>query len=326
MRLADLSGKRFGMLTVSDDYKVFNKTTKWLCVCDCGNKKYIAATSLKRGLTRSCGCLSKAKAHERRKNVIGMRVGRLVVKKELNDDTVECLCDCGKTITTKRSNIIDKCVQSCGCLKIDSNRKNHNYQDLTGKTYGDLTVIKRIENPTGDAPRWQCICSCGNITYRNTSAILKGSSCGCKRIYHKTITHGLSKMRLYHTYSHMIDRCHNPKAKSYKNYGGRGIVVCDEWKKDFTKFYEWSMANGYSETLTIDRIDNEKGYSPENCRWVNSVIQSNNRRNNRYVTYNGITKTVSDWSRESGIKAGTIISRLNKGWSIEDALFKEKIR
>ena len=111
-------------------------------------------------------------------------------------------------------------------------------------------------------------------------------------------SHGMSKTPLYSKWIDMRKRCYNPKTKSYKDYGKRGITVCDEWRNNFEAFMEWSIANGYQEGLTIDRIDNSKGYSPDNCRFVNIHIQQNNKTNNVYVTHNGITKTIADWSKE----------------------------
>jgi Fic family protein len=118
----------------------------------------------------------------------------------------------------------------------------------------------------------------------------------------------------------MKERCCNPKSKSYKNYGLRGIDICEEWKQDFMSFYNWAIANGYSEELTIDRIDNNKGYAPDNCRWVNKYIQNNNTRRNRKIHCFGETHTVSEWAMITGINRNTINSRLNKGLSPEKIL------
>lgn len=102
-------------------------------------------------------------------------------------------------------------------------------------------------------------------------------------------------------------------------YGGRGIVVCDDWKNNFKAFYDWAMANGYNDGLSIDRIDNDKGYSSDNCRWVTMEIQSNNRRSNITVEYNGECRTLAEWSKTLGIKYATLRKRLEDGWSVEDA-------
>ncbi len=126
--------------------------------------------------------------------------------------------------------------------------------------------------------------------------------------------------RLYAIWSHMIDRCHNPKNPSYRNYGKRGITVCDEWKNDVNSFMEWANKNGYSDNLSIDRIDNNKGYSPDNCRWADRETQGNNKRNNIILEYHGERKTITQWSKIIGISRGTLAGRYYSGWSVEKIL------
>lgn len=119
----------------------------------------------------------------------------------------------------------------------------------------------------------------------------------------------------------MKDRCYNPKLKDYKNYGGRGIKVCEEWHK-FENFYEWSMKNGYRDGLEIDRIDVNGDYTPNNCRFVPRLINANNKRNNRFITHNGETLTLSQWANKLGINRKTITSRITYGWSESELLKK----
>ena len=127
--------------------------------------------------------------------------------------------------------------------------------------------------------------------------------------------------RLYRTYNHMKDRCYRQNDKRYCDYGGRGIVLCEEWKNDYLEFKNWALTNGYRDDLTIDRIDNDGNYCPQNCRWVDTFVQQNNKRNNRLLTFNGETKTLSQWSRECGLKITTIYMRVYQyGWTIEEAL------
>lgn len=121
----------------------------------------------------------------------------------------------------------------------------------------------------------------------------------------------------------MRDRCNIPSNHAYKNYGGRGIKVCDAWDNSFSTFENWAHSTGYSDELTIDRIDVDGDYSPENCRWATRKEQSNNKRNNCILTINGETKTLSEWSELSGISVSTIWARINVyGWDIKDAVFK----
>ena len=118
-------------------------------------------------------------------------------------------------------------------------------------------------------------------------------------------------------------RCYVKSNRSYSNWGGRGIAICDEWRgrEGFINFYKWAMQNGYSDTLSIDRIDNNGNYEPANCRWVDNIVQANNKRNNVYLTYNGQSKTCAQWARELGLSVGTVNNRLHKGWSVEECLF-----
>lgn len=140
--------------------------------------------------------------------------------------------------------------------------------------------------------------------------------------------------RLQNIYTNLKQRCYNPKSTFYKNYGGRGITVCDEWlnserydgrsTKGWIAFKTWALSNGYSDTLTIDRIDNNKGYSPENCHWVSMRTQQNNRRSNCLITYDGKTQSLADWCRELNLNYGTTKCRLRRNWSVYKA-FERKI-
>lgn len=132
--------------------------------------------------------------------------------------------------------------------------------------------------------------------------------------------HGLAHTRIDNIYKGMISRCYHPRNIRFDRYGGRGITVCDEWKNDKTKFFEWAFANGYTDDLTIDRIDGDKGYSPDNCKWKTQKAQQNNRCNNRQIELNGETHTMAEWSDITGIKAPTIWARLKRGLSAEEAL------
>lgn len=126
--------------------------------------------------------------------------------------------------------------------------------------------------------------------------------------------------RIYSIWHNMKTRCYNTNAPNFKYYGGRGITMCYEWHYDFREFYKWALMNGYSENLTIDRIDNEKGYYPENCRWATVIEQNNNTRANNYITHNGETKTASEWARQYGIHRSVFNSRIRRGWTFEEAV------
>ena len=131
---------------------------------------------------------------------------------------------------------------------------------------------------------------------------------------------GRKNTRLYRIYRNMLSRCYNKKASHYLRYGGRGIKVCDEWKNNFKNFYDWSIKNGYSDTLTIDRIDNNSSYYPENCRWVDIKTQSRNTSRTHLVTINGQTKSLIEWSEIHNVNYRTLRDRLKRGWNYKKAL------
>lgn len=192
--------------------------------------------------------------------------------------------------------------------------------DLTGHIFGRLTVISAAPN-RGKLTYWNCVCSCGNFSTVQTTNLTSGKvqSCGCLMrdiARERHLTHGLSDTRLFHIWASMRGRCTNKNDQAFKYYGGRGITVCDEWQK-FETFREWALANGYRDDLTIDRINSDGNYCPNNCRWVIQSIQSKNRR--CVVTYKG--KTIPDFCAEHNLKKSTVYSRLKSGWSIEKAIF-----
>jgi hypothetical protein len=203
-------------------------------------------------------------------------------------------------------------------------------KDLTGQRFGWLVVIQRVEN-IGRQTAWLCKCDCGNkkaVSYWNLVSE-QTKSCGCMQheINRETAkilatTHGGSYTRLYTIWIGMKQRCNYKKHKHYEKYGGRGIKVCTEWEHDFAAFREWAMSNGYSEELTIDRIDVDGDYEPSNCRWATYEVQSNNTRSNHYLTFKGETHTVSEWSKILDIPTSTIHNRLKRGKTIEQALKK----
>jgi hypothetical protein len=186
--------------------------------------------------------------------------------------------------------------------------------DITGNKYNMLTVIKYDGNGI-----WTLKCDCGNIVHMRTRNFKYGQNRGCGCMAHANSgTHKLSNTRIYSIWEAMKARCQNKHNKYYRHYGGRGIVLCDEWQK-FEPFYEWSMNNGYMDNLTIDRIDSNGNYEPNNCRWSTRKVQANNTRRNIYIEYNGKTKTQAEWADLLGISYDTMRWRF-RHWTIEKAL------
>lgn len=204
--------------------------------------------------------------------------------------------------------------------------------DLTNQRYGRLVVTgfdKINKNSSGKSIRyWNCQCDCGNTVSVSTQNLRNGNtlSCGCykrEKVSHANYKHGQRKTRLYNIWNSMKKRCYNSNHQNYKNYGGRGIKVCNEWlgEHGFENFYNWSMNTNYANNLTIDRINVNGDYTPDNCRWATWKEQQNNRRNNRRFYYNGKNLLAREWSELTGINLRTLLNRLYiQNWSIERAL------
>lgn len=184
-----------------------------------------------------------------------------------------------------------------------------------GEKIGRLTVIRLIGKKTNGTKIYECKCECGN-TKRVVGAELRRGhtqSCGClfNEVQLKTVTkHGRSKSRIYKIWKGIKKRCTNPNAHCFKDYGGRGITICDEWKNDFQSFYYWAINNGYSKELSIDRIDVNGNYSPSNCRWATKKEQANNKRSNIIIEFEGKNYTIAELSQITGIKKSTLYSRV----------------
>lgn len=209
-------------------------------------------------------------------------------------------------------------------------------KNLIGQKFNRWTVIgegtsrlykhKNYEN--GYPQRyWLCKCECGTIREVSENSLINGKtkSCGCfqKEVTKSFLyTHKKSKTRIYGIWCSIKERTRNNNSTSFVNYGGRGISVCEEWSNSFDSFYKWSMENGYNENLSIDRINVNGNYEPSNCRWIAMDEQARNKRNTVYITYNGQTFNVHDWSFLVGVPESLIKSRYHSGWNPEDILFK----
>lgn len=195
--------------------------------------------------------------------------------------------------------------------------KNKSFKNLTGKKFGRLTVIGLTNKKSGRKRYWLCECYCGNTAVVRSDSLVGGKirSCGCLKKEQDKINltanwkgHNRYK-RLYEIWQSMKKRCLNHNDENYCNYGSRGIDVYNPWINDFDKFKFWAFTHGYQNNLTLDRIDNNKGYYPDNCRWVDMKTQCNNRRSNVVISWNGKTQTLKQWSEEMNINYGTLRSR-----------------
>jgi hypothetical protein len=205
---------------------------------------------------------------------------------------------------------------------------NQRTRNLKNLRFGKLIVVE-FAGYKNKRAEWLCKCDCGNDICVPAHRLISGNtkSCGCymrESVIKRKTTHGGSKRkqkeRLYNIWNGMKNRCFNEKDKNYKNYGARGIKVCDEWQNDYVSFRKWAIENGYKSKLSIDRINNNGNYCPENCRWATKIVQNNNTRQNHYIEYNGERKTVSEWARFYGLTRECLKNRIQKGWETERAL------
>lgn len=197
--------------------------------------------------------------------------------------------------------------------------------DLTGQKFGMLTVVEFIGRKNFHS--WfRCECKCGGqtVTTSNNLRRFHTTSCGCyneKMFRESTMKHGLSKHKLFRTWTDMKNRCYFNKHNRYEYYGGKGIEVCELWLDSFLEFYWWGIREGWKKGLSLDRKDNSKNYCPDNCKWSTVAQQNRNRTSNVRITIDGVTKILIEWSEITGIKPMTIKGRLKRGWSPKEAVY-----
>jgi hypothetical protein len=259
------------------------------------------------------------------KNLFGERFGRLECIRPLLGEgfkriTWRCICDCGNYTNVSANSLIMGNTKSCGCYKSEKIRETHKI-DIQGRVYGLLTALKPDGKIRG-CTAWLCQCECGKQKRIPIAALNCGNSKSCGSKIHSSLVTEAKKLNElnkteYMTWSAMKDRCKNPKNKSYKYYGGRGIEVCERWEK-FENFLEdmGKKPEGYS----IERVDVNGNYDKLNCKWVPKSEQSQNKRNNRYLTYLGKTQNLADWVIETGLTRSCIEQRLKRGWTVEKTL------
>lgn len=294
-----------------------------LCKCECGNELLIRNHTLRTQRIRDCGC-----GTFKLKQYIGLKFNKLKVinayRKRLYGKMniiCVCKCDCGNIADYAYSNLKNGNATSCGC----SNK--FDFSKYKGKMYHNIEILDLIDK---DKKIIKCKCHCNSIFYCNLSDLTakKRYIIGCKNCIEPSNKNTKfywniynNRSRLENIYYGMIDRCFNNKNKSFLHYGGRGITVCEEWKNNKQSFLDWANANGYDDKLQIDRIDYNGNYEPSNCRWVDVIVQANNRSNNRIIEENGTKYTLSEISKKYNINYSTLCSRIRKG---EDVLSSAK--
>lgn len=257
-------------------------------------------------------------------DLTGKRFGKLVVIRRTADHCQPsgqkkrkwlCKCDCGKEIEVREDSLKTGNTKSCGCSRKDYT--DTRIEDLSGQRFGRLvaTSFLKKKSKSGTVIYWKCQCDCGNETTVSHGKLKTGhtKSCGC---YRSDLGHSkkvIKNQRIYNIWINMRQRCKNMNDINYKNYGGRGITIYKEWDEDFQKFYDWSIANGYSDELTIDRMNNNGNYEPSNCRWATQEIQQNNRRNNIRINIYGENLTIKEISEKYNISKKILVARYNHG-------------
>jgi len=283
-------GAKYNRWTICGEKFTGDKNLTYVPVrCDCGTTKSLKATVVTSGASKSCGCLSREKASERmakqNKEFAKWRTGK------------------SKYLDTK-----------------------------VGSRYGRLTVTSSAFRVGYGKYNIDVVCDCGTAKTLSVNLLVRGciQSCGCiakekssRRATERNKTHGLSGHKLYHVWSKMIDRCHNESSGDFKYYGGRGISVCDRWRHDLSLFIR-DMETSFFDGATIERIDVNGNYSPENCTWATRKEQARNQRQNRLLTIDGETKTLSEWCEDYGLAYELVRCRLIRGWPIEISLTAPK--
>lgn len=252
-------------------------------------------------------------------DLLGKKIGKwTIIKKAENIGKRTawlCKCECGNEKVVATEVLVKNQSKSCGCSRYDHLKNKISHENLEGRKFGKLTV-KNFNGIKKERAYWLCKCECGNEKITSGKLLKNGNciSCGCvqKEIASRNSkTHGKSKTRIYYIWQGMKERCNNPNNLNYFNYGGRGIEVFDDWNK-FEEFEKWSMLNGYNDDLSIERINVNGGYNPNNCTWIPLRLQSRNRRNVINIEFNGTVKTLTEWSKYFNVSHSTIQYHIKK--------------
>ena len=272
-------------------------------------------------------------------NLEGKKFGRWTVikdsgKRDSSGNIMwECRCECGNVSCVKGKSLTSGVSKSCGCLQreIAAETLKKNFEDLTGRKFGELTVLGLDNSYTrkNREYKWICKCSCGKQISVLGGNLRSGNTTRCRKcsydvIADKNTTLRKHNIRLYGIWSGMKSRCYDENVEHFDRYGGRGIIVCDEWLGDngFENFHNWAMKNGYKNGLTIDRINVDGNYEPNNCRWATNKEQQNNKRTNVFITVDGVEMTMAQAAEKYGVKYATLRARIKSGYSPDIAVRK----
>ena len=339
-------GKKYGRWTVVEHLGVIDGRRKYLCRCDCGNERTLLLNNLKMGCTKSCGCLSREMTVERNRTHGGHKTrlykAWINMKDRCHNSNSTYFKDYGGrgiAVCQEWRNSFEAFRDWAGAngyaeglsldrINVDGNYEPNNCRWSTIKEQARNRRSSRYITFSGET---LTIAAWAERTGISAKTILSRLAAGWS--VEKTLTtpvkktsgkrksrSGVAGDRLHRIWSRMKQRCYNNNCAQYNNYGGRGITICDEWRTSYSAFKEWALANGYKDDLSLDRIDVNSGYSPSNCRWATAKEQSRNKRNNRYITFRGVTLSLAEWSERSGLKAMTLYNRIASGWSVEKAL------
>jgi hypothetical protein len=258
----------------------------------------------------------------------GRQFGRLTVIKQVESKRPGrhwlCACSCmpGKTTIVVSGNLSSGVTTSCGCYGREVKRANGlvKKRDLTGERFGKWTAVK--EGPSGPSGnrRWHCRCDCGTTRLVLHNSLVQGLSVSCGKCGDgRRATHRMARTPTWKAWRSMMERCNNPKHPAYKNYGGRGITVCERWAK-FEHFLEDMGERPEGQDLELERLDNDRGYEPGNCEWASKKRQARNRRSNRLITYRGTTRCVAEWADEFKVPYAKLLYQVTKGLGLLEAV------
>lgn len=317
-------GDVFGKLVALDDDELINGRRFVLCKCECGTIRNFRTDRLISGITRGCGCNKTPRIE----CLIGNKYGHLTILGLANTEQpikyLSCLCDCGNQTIKPQFKVLNGTVTTCGKCKFKLVQ--------IGDKYGKWCVVGSSIKSHGRI-KWLCQCSCEKHTIRYVDEYTlksgKSTCCGCGKrqiiIPKSRCKYNEDEKRLYRIWQKMKERCNNPSNKDFKDYGARGICICNEWDNNFENFKDWALANGYDNSLSIDRIDVNKKYEPSNCRWVNQLTQCNNKRNNICFEYEGVVHTATEWGRILNINPNNMYRYYHKGLTLEEIIKKKGV-